>query len=131
MLPTKPIPECMQPGFKTHDDPVEDIQRSMGGWPWFTRERILGIHRIGLFRGLGWMLPGTQSKQPGVLVNGCKVVKTAKPGDFYTMELGAYELNDDAMVAPTWKTLHHRTSVHISRLAGTYNELLGEAGVKA
>jgi hypothetical protein len=129
MLPTKPIPDCLRNGGRQHDDPVEDIQRGMGGMPWFFEVGARCIHRIGLFAGLGWMLPVTQCRQPGVLVNGCKVVKTKQPGNFYTMEVGAYELFEDVMVAPTWKTLHHRTSVHWSKLKDAYAELLTEAGV--
>lgn len=42
------------PAHRFFDDPPEQIQIAFGGRPWFFEAGNTRVHRIGLFRGLGW-----------------------------------------------------------------------------
>jgi hypothetical protein len=55
-LMEKPRPESMNsdPEYRIFKDVPEEIQRSLGGREWFWRMGCTRVHRVGLFKGIGW-----------------------------------------------------------------------------
>lgn len=44
------------PEYRIFYDPPEIIQQAFGGRPWFFETGCIRVHRVGLFKGLGWEL---------------------------------------------------------------------------
>lgn len=56
MLPRRPIPKCCT-NEEIFFDPSSQVGKAMGGREFFFNVDARRLHRVGLMRGLAWLLP--------------------------------------------------------------------------
>lgn len=136
----KPLPETLAATANDRHfyDPPELIQIAFGGRPWFFETGCNRIHRVGLFKGLGWSLDPTIKRQDERGVTDVRV--TARQtirgkAQLFDMEFLHRDLeHEDAyetshMVGFSTKVVHHVPGLQAHQLKAAYAEFLGEHAI--
>lgn len=131
---SKPMPESLNsdPEHRLFFDPPEIIQIAFGGRPWFIENDCTRIHRVGLFRGLGWQLSPVLCRDQPQGINGVRIKARANTGRkemLFDMEFMRRELAEDHFDGQVDRVVTHRPGVPLSKLVATYAEVLGEAAI--
>lgn len=134
---SRPIGESMisDPAHRIFYDPPELIQIAFGGRAWFHETDCTEVHRVGLFKGLGWTLSALVQKQDergitGVRITARKMRRTAEGSpQLYDMEFVARAPLDPEDVsgpraAP--RVVTHRPGIAAENLKKVYGEVIGE-----
>lgn len=128
----KPMPESLNsdPMHRFFYDPPELIQQAFGGRAWFHEVGNSCVHRVGLFRGLGWNLSELIVRQDKRGINAVIVSARAQmPGKsqlYDILFLHRPDLEDDD---DTLKTVYHRPGLEAHQLKSAYSDVLGEHAV--
>lgn len=107
-------------------DPPELIQMAFGGRPWFFEADCRTIHRVGLFKGLGWILPPRVARQDKRGIQSVRITARRRHSDLpqlYDMEFLGGQLADEPRV------VHHVPGLQAHQLKGAYAHVLGEHAV--
>lgn len=129
---SKPLPESLSsdPEYRIFYDPPEIIQRAFGGRPWFFETGCVRVHRVGVFKGLGWELDPMLAKQCDLEVTGVRITARAYRRDKiqrYDMEFVVRELNEEDRSAPVpVRIVASRMGLLAEELKTAYAEVLGE-----
>lgn len=129
---SKPIPEGLtsDPSYRIFYDPPEMIQQAFGGRPWFFETGCVRVHRVGIFKGLGWELDPMLARQCELEVTGVRIIaRRLRTGheQLYDMEFVVRELNEEDRMAPVpVRIVASRTGLRVHELKPAYGEVLGE-----
>ncbi len=133
----KPLPGSLN--VRANDrhffDPPEMIQIAFGGRPWFFAVGATRVHRVGLFKGLGWELDPNFLDGRGI--TGVRI--TSRPyfaahGKPMLCDMDFMERRidyDDAgfQIGCYEKVLDYRAGLQLHELKPAYAEVLGEHAV--
>ncbi len=133
----KPLPESLNVTSNDRHfyDPPEVIQQWFGGRSWFLEMGNTKVHRVGLFRGIGWELDSHIASQDERGITGVRITArnavTGKP-KLYDMEFMARRIDYDE--AGFQEGLEARIVHSVPGLAGeelvaSYAAVLGEHAV--
>jgi hypothetical protein len=130
-MASKPPPESLNsdPEYRIFYDPPEIIQRAFGGRPWFFETGCVRVHRVGVFKGLGWELDPMLAAQCELEVTGVRI--TARPYrrdkiQRYDMEFVRRELHEDWGAPVAVQIVASRMGLLAEELKSAYAEVLGE-----
>lgn len=113
----RPIAESITNSEGQFRDPPREISRLMGHKPYFDSIGAVYIHRVGLFQGIGWVLPHSGAKDD---INYAKV--TLNPdGRTYDMYLGRVQ-HDSNWQPDTIEVLRVVTQIPGPILRETYEK---------
>jgi len=106
-------------------DPPELIQLAFGGWPWFQENSCRAIHRVGLFRGLGWEFDPADQLNNKLNATGVRITLGIKERCtllFLQREI----IRDDGgfIVGQIERILASKTGLLLSELKPTYEGVL-------
>lgn len=127
----KPASLDSSPEARFFYDPPELIQQVFGGRPWFFEQGVTSVHRVGLFRGLGWTLPLLVQRQDERGINGVRITARKKrrvaegSEQKYDLEFLRRELPEDHCERGTERVIDHRPGLTIDQLKPAYAEVLG------
>lgn len=137
---SKPLPDSLNsdPEHRIFFDPPEIIQRAFGGRPWFFETGCVGVHRVGVFRGLGWQVSplvvraNELADGPGG-PNGVRITIMQKRGDLprhdlrFIIEFLHRRLDPDDMSAKLEERVtSHFVGLRLDELKDKYGEVFGE-----
>lgn len=135
----KPIPESMLGGAAARHfyDPPENISLAFGGRPWFHSTDCKTVHRIGLFKGLGWKIGEYVQKQlDDQRINGVRVTIRAATGEpkYDIMFVHHYQNHEegqepDNLEPVSYHTIKHLGPLTAAELKPAYAEFLGEHAI--
>lgn len=126
------------PAARIFYDPPELIQIAFGGRQWFHETDCTEVHRVGLFKGLGWQVSSLVQKQDergitGVRITARHMRRVAEgTSQLYDMEFVAREpLDPDDVSGPLKapRVVTHRPGIIAENLKKVYGEVLGEHAV--
>lgn len=130
-LAERPLPESLNsdPEHRFFDDPPELIQRALGGREWFFERGFRSVHRVGIFKGIGWELDPVVASRRGAKYTGALI--TMSPDRTCTIELVEREtLTNPELDASTPVSTKSFTQIHNVRLLDlkhTVESVLGYA----
>lgn len=87
----RPIADSILNSEAQFRDPPREIARLMGHMPYFTSIGAMHVHRVGLFRGMGWVLPHSGVRDD---VNFVRVVLNEN-GNTFDLHLGKVEVESN------------------------------------
>lgn len=133
-MASKPLPSSLNsdPNHRIFFDPPELIQRAFGGRPWFLETGCTTAFRVGLFRGLGWKIPGIVAQQDERGIDTVRITARPRRNEatdlIFDMEFLQTEQppEDDASGKIAARVVEHRPGLTIDQLKPTYGEVLGE-----
>ena len=128
----KPRPESLNsdPAARIFFDPPEMIQMAFGGRPWFFETGCRSVHRVGLFKGIGWELDPVLNKQHDHGVTGVRITarnQHSKGRHLYDLLFLAREVPEDHLDPLVERIVTHRPGLTIDQLKAAYGEVLGPA----
>lgn len=129
---SKPIPEGMtaDPEYRIFYDPPELIQMAFGGRPWFFETGCVRVHRVGVFKGLGWELDPMLQAQCELEATGVRIIaRRLRPGQaqLFDMEFVHRQLDEEDRMAPVpIRIVASRMGLTADQLKPAYGEVLGE-----
>lgn len=97
----RPIAESIINSEGQFRDPPREIARWMGHMPYFTSIGAMHIHRVGLFRGIGWVLPHSGVK------NDWNYARVTLNGDGRTFDLCLGKVEVESNYAPDTVEIQH------------------------
>ena len=97
----RPIAESIVASESQFRDPPREIARWMGHTTYFTSIGAMHIHRVGLFRGIGWVLPHTGAK------NDWNYARVTLNGDGVTFDLCLGKVETESNYAPDTIEIQH------------------------
>lgn len=117
------------PAHRIFYDPPELIQQAFGGRAWFFETGCSRVHRVGVFKGLGWELDPVFARQDERGITGVRI--TARPHhrdkvQKYDMEFLSRTLPEDTMDPVAVRVIDHRPGLTADQLKPAYAEVLGE-----
>lgn len=126
----KPVPESLtsDANYRIFFDPPEIIQMAFGGRPWFFETGCRAVHRVGVFKGLGWELDRILTRTSNMQITGVRITHrpNSKPMKF-DMVFMRREMDEEYASAPvSFTILDHRAGLLLEELKPTYAEVLGE-----
>ncbi len=131
----RPRPESLNsdPAYRIFYDPPELIQIAFGGRQWFWEQGCTGVHRVGVFKGLGWELPLVVKRQEERGITGVRITaRRAKLGgeQLYDLEFLARVVDPEYASGPiTQRVIDHRPGLTVDQLKPAYAEVLGEHAI--
>lgn len=127
----KPKPESLNTEVNARFflDPPEIIQLSFGGWVWFVEMGITRVHRVGLFRGIGWELDLETRRNNPIEATGVKIVRHGQIGMKFNMFFMKRVVPDDHLDPMDITILDQRLQLPLADLKKVYAEVLGEASI--
>lgn len=131
-MASKPPPESLNsdPSYRIFYDPPEIIQQAFGGRPWFFDTGCVRVHRVGLFKGLGWELDPMLAAMCELEVTGVRITarhfRTGKE-QLYDMEFVHRQLDEEDRSAPVpIRILASRMGLTAEQLKPAYADVLGD-----
>jgi hypothetical protein len=106
-------------------DPPELIQKAFGGRPWFFEQCCRAVHRVGLYRGLGWELDPADQLSNKLGATGVRI--TLGREERCTMSFVKREILRDEggfIVDQTTAIVASQTGLLLSELKPTYERML-------
>lgn len=97
----RPISDSIVNSETQFRDPPREISRWMGNMPYFTSIGAMFIHRVGLFRGIGWVLPHSGVK------NDWNYARVTLNGDGVTFDLCLGKVEVESNYAPDTIEIQH------------------------
>lgn len=133
-MASKPLPASLNsdPEHRLFFDPPELIQRAFDGRPWFLETGCTTAFRVGLFRGLGWKIPGIVAQQDERGIDTVRITARPRRNDatdlIFDMEFLQTEQppEDYASGKIAARVVEHHPGLTIDQLKPTYGEVLGE-----
>lgn len=127
------------PAYRIFYDPPELIQMAFGGRPWFFETGCVRVHRIGLFKGLGWELDPMLLAQSETEATGVRILARQYRRDkaqlfdveFVKRELPTRESYDGQQEADygapvSIRIVNSRMGLTADQLRTAYGEVFGE-----
>lgn len=111
----RPIAESIVASESQFRDPPREISRLMGHKPYLDSIGAMFVHRVGLFQGIGWVLPYSGVK------NDWNYVKVTLNNDGQTFDLSLGKVNTESNWQPeTIEIQHVVTQIPGRELRATY-----------
>lgn len=118
------------PSYRIFYDPPEIIQQAFGGRVWFFETGCVRVHRVGLFKGLGWELDPMRSAMCEIEATGVRVIaRSLRKGgqQLFDIEFLNRQIDEEDRFAPVpVRIVASRTGLFAEQLKYAYAEVLGE-----
>lgn len=132
-MAAKPLPDSLNsdPAHRIFHDPPEMIQMAFGGRPWFLETGCTAVHRVGLFKGLGWAVSPLVTAQDELGITHVRVTARTGPGNAgkYDIEFIQCVIPDDHMDKLQGRIVAVRMGLILDELKPQYAAVLGEHAV--
>lgn len=120
----KPLPESLNsdPAARFFFDPPELIQQAFGGRQWFLDNNCYRVHRVGIFKGLGWEIdPAARDERE---ITGVRITRGVRGA--YAIEFLHRSLPGDWSEPVGERHIDVRVGLRLDQLKGVYLSVIGK-----